>query len=64
VILQVMASLEARGLGGNVQCIYVDPPYGIKFNSNFQWSTSRDVKDSRTTTSLASLKVKASATLA
>jgi adenine-specific DNA-methyltransferase len=29
-----------------VQCIYVDPPYGIKFNSNFQWSTtSRDVKD-------------------
>jgi hypothetical protein len=29
-----------------VQCIYFDPPYGIKFNSNFQWSTrSRDVKD-------------------
>jgi adenine-specific DNA-methyltransferase len=29
-----------------VQCIYIDPPYGIKFNSNFQWSTtSRDVKD-------------------
>jgi adenine-specific DNA-methyltransferase len=29
-----------------VQCIYVDPPYGIRFNSNFQWSTtSRDVKD-------------------
>ncbi|MCB1305712.1 MAG: site-specific DNA-methyltransferase, partial [Leptospiraceae bacterium] len=28
------------------QCIYIDPPYGIKFNSNFQWSTtSRDVKD-------------------
>ncbi|MEI7939992.1 MAG: site-specific DNA-methyltransferase, partial [Verrucomicrobiota bacterium] len=28
------------------QCIYFDPPYGIKFNSNFQWSTtSRDVKD-------------------
>ncbi|MCM5029029.1 site-specific DNA-methyltransferase, partial [Escherichia coli] len=27
-------------------CIYFDPPYGIKFNSNFQWSTtSRDVKD-------------------
>ena len=24
-----------------VQCIYFDPPYGIKFNSNFQWSTTR-----------------------
>ena len=47
--LQVMASLaEREGLRGNVQCIYVDPPYGIKFNSNFQWSTaSRDVKDGR-----------------
>ena len=47
--LQVMASLaEREGLGGKVQCIYVDPPYGIKFNSNFQWSTtSRDVKDGK-----------------
>ena len=45
--LQVMASLaEREGLRGKVQCIYVDPPYGIKFNSNFQWSTtSRGVKD-------------------
>lgn len=45
--LQVMASLtEREGLRGNVQCIFIDPPYGIKFNSNFQWSTtSRDVKD-------------------
>ena len=45
--LQVMASLaEREGLRGKVQCIYFDPPYGIKFNSNFQWSTtSRDVKD-------------------
>lgn len=45
--LQVMASLaEREGLKGKVQCIYIDPPYGIKFNSNFQWSTtSRDVKD-------------------
>jgi len=45
--LQVMASLaEREGLRGQVQCIYLDPPYGIKFNSNFQWSTtSRDVKD-------------------
>jgi adenine-specific DNA-methyltransferase len=45
--LQVMASLaEREGLRGKVQCIYIDPPYGIKFNSNFQWSTtSRNVKD-------------------
>jgi len=45
--LHVMASLaEREGLHGQVQCIYIDPPYGIKFNSNFQWSTtSRDVKD-------------------
>jgi adenine-specific DNA-methyltransferase len=45
--LQVMASLaEREGLRGKVQCIYIDPPYGIKFNSNFQWSTtSREVKD-------------------
>jgi adenine-specific DNA-methyltransferase len=45
--LAVMASLaEREGLRGKVQCIYFDPPYGIKFNSNFQWSTTtRDVKD-------------------
>ena len=48
--LSVMASLaEREGLRGKVQCIYFDPPYGIKFNSNFQWSTtSRDVKDGKT----------------
>lgn len=47
--LQVMAGLaEREGLRGQVQCIYFDPPYGIKFNSNFQWSTtSRDVKDNK-----------------
>src|SRR5437660_3105813 len=45
--LAAMASLaEREGLRGKVQCIYIDPPYGIRFNSNFQWSTtSRDVKD-------------------
>ena len=45
--LQVMASLaEREDLRGKVQCIYVDPPYGMRFNSNFQWSTtSRDVRD-------------------
>ena len=49
--LQVMASLtEREGLRGKVQCIYIDPPYGIRFNSNFQWSTtSRDVKDGNAT---------------
>src|SRR6516165_10076762 len=47
--LSVLASLaEREGLRGKVQCIYIDPPYGIKFNSNFQWSTtSRDVKDGK-----------------
>ena len=47
--LQAMASLaEREGLRGKVQMIYMDPPYGIKFNSNFQWSTtSRDVKDGK-----------------
>jgi adenine-specific DNA-methyltransferase len=45
--LQVMASLaEREGLRGKVQCLYIDPPYGIRFNSNFQWSTtSRRVSD-------------------
>ncbi len=48
--LQVMASLaEREGLRGKVQCIYFDPPYGIKFNSNFQWSTtSRDSNNDNT----------------
>ena len=48
--LQVLASLaEREGLRGQVQCIYLDPPYGIKFNSNFQWSTTdRNPRDGRT----------------
>ena len=47
--LQVMASLaEREALAGKVQCIYFDPPYGIKFNSNWQVSTQdRDVRDTR-----------------
>ncbi|MBP6688363.1 MAG: site-specific DNA-methyltransferase [Hyphomonadaceae bacterium] len=47
--LSVMASLAQReALRGKVQCIYFDPPYGIKFNSNWQVSTlSRDVKDGK-----------------
>jgi len=47
--LQVMASLaEREHLAGKVQCIYFDPPYGIKFNSNWQVSTQdRNVKDGK-----------------
>ena len=47
--LYVMTSLaEKEGLKGKVQMIYIDPPYGIKFGSNWQVSTKkRDVKDSR-----------------
>ncbi len=43
----VMASLaEKEGLKGKVQMIYMDPPYGIKFGSNWQVSTrKRDVRD-------------------
>jgi adenine-specific DNA-methyltransferase len=45
--LQVMASLARReNLAGRVQMIYIDPPYGIKFASNFQPEVGRrDVKD-------------------
>jgi len=45
--LQVMASLAKReNIAGQVQMIYMDPPYGIKFSSNFQTEIGkRDVKD-------------------
>ena len=45
--LMVMTSLaEKEGLKGKVQMIYMDPRYGIKFGSNWQFSTrKRDVKD-------------------
>jgi len=47
--LLVMTSLaEKEGLKGRVQMIYLDPPYGIKFGSNWQVSTrKRDVKDGK-----------------
>jgi adenine-specific DNA-methyltransferase len=47
--LQVMSSLAHReNLAGKVQMIYIDPPYGIKFASNFQPEVGkRDVKDGR-----------------
>jgi adenine-specific DNA-methyltransferase len=46
--LLVMASLSSReGMRGKVQCIYIDPPYGIRFNSNWQPSTkSTEVRNS------------------
>jgi adenine-specific DNA-methyltransferase len=45
--LLVMTSLaEKEALTGKVKCIYMDPPYGIRFNSNWQPSTkSRNVAD-------------------
>jgi len=45
--LLVMNSLLGReGMAGKVQCIYVDPPYGVNYNSNFQPRTDqRDVRD-------------------
>lgn len=45
--LMVMSSLAKReDLAGKVQMIYIDPPYGIKFSSNFQPTVfQRDVKD-------------------
>ena len=49
--LLVMTSLaEKEGLKGQIQTIYIDPPYGIKFGSNWQVSTrKRDVRDGRDT---------------
>lgn len=48
--LLVMTSLaEKEGLKNKIQTIYMDPPYGIKFSSNWQVSTrKRDVKESKT----------------
>jgi len=47
--LHVMTSLaEKEGLKGKIQMIYIDPPYGIKFGSNWQMSTrKRDVVDGK-----------------
>lgn len=47
--LQVMASLaEREKLRGKIQMVYIDPPYGIKFGSNWQVSArNRDVKDGK-----------------
>jgi len=40
--------LEKEGTAGRVQMIYIDPPYGIRYGSNFQpFVNKRDVKDGR-----------------
>jgi adenine-specific DNA-methyltransferase len=45
-LLVMNSLLERERMAGKVQCIYMDPPYGVKFNSNFQPSISRrEVKD-------------------
>jgi len=45
-LLVMNSLLEREQMAGKVQCIFMDPPYGVKFNSNFQPSISRrDVKD-------------------
>ncbi|HRJ34247.1 MAG TPA: site-specific DNA-methyltransferase [Fimbriimonadaceae bacterium] len=45
-LLVMNSLLEREGMRGSVQCIYMDPPYGIKFGSNFQPRIDkRDVKD-------------------
>lgn len=45
-LLAMNSLLEKEWMSGKVQCVYIDPPYGIKFGSNWQVSTGkRDVKD-------------------
>jgi len=47
-LLVITSLAEKEGLKGSVQTIYFDPPYGIKFGSNWQVSTrKRDVKDGK-----------------
>jgi adenine-specific DNA-methyltransferase len=45
-LLVMNSLLEKEGLGGQVQMVYIDPPYGIRYGSNFQpFTNKRDVKD-------------------
>ncbi|OQB73929.1 MAG: Modification methylase DpnIIB [Deltaproteobacteria bacterium ADurb.Bin135] len=47
-LLIMNSLLEKEGMGGKVQMIYFDPPYGIKYGSNFQpFVNKRDVKDGK-----------------
>jgi len=47
--LVIMNSLlEKEGMAGQIQMVYIDPPYGIKYGSNFQpFINKRDVKDKK-----------------
>ncbi len=47
-LLVMNSLLEKEGLGGQVQMVYIDPPYGISYKSNFQpFSGNRSVKDGK-----------------
>jgi adenine-specific DNA-methyltransferase len=47
-LLIMNSLLEKEGMGGQVQMVYIDPPYGIKYGSNFQpFVNKRDVKDGK-----------------
>lgn len=47
-LLVMNSLLEKEGMAGKVQMVYIDPPYGIKYGSNFQpFVNRRDVKDGR-----------------
>ncbi len=47
-LLVMNSLLEKEDMAGKVQCIYIDPPYGIKYGSNFQpFTNKRDVKDKK-----------------
>ena len=47
-LLVMNSLLQKEGMAGRVQCIYIDPPYGIKYESNFQpFVNRRDVKDGK-----------------
>ncbi|MEX0958903.1 MAG: site-specific DNA-methyltransferase [Burkholderiales bacterium] len=47
-LLVMNSLLQKEGMAGQVQMIYIDPPYGIKYGSNFQpFTNKRDVKDRR-----------------
>lgn len=47
-LLVMNSLLEKEGMAGKVQMVYFDPPYGIKYGSNFQpFVNKRDVKDGR-----------------
>jgi len=47
-LLVINSLLEKEGLAGQIQMIYIDPPYGIKYGSNFQpFINKRDVKDGK-----------------